>query len=207
MADIYDRRVTLLAGRGHRIFEVLAVCTANLCRSPVVEAQLRADLDRLPGAWSVGSAGVRARIGLPVHPDSARALAERDLALPAGWRTRRLSAEQIARADIVLTATREHRGVVIGMVPRAATRVFTLHQFARLLGAAPIAHLPGDDDGHPGDVMLRSAVAARGLGTPAHPDDDDLDDPIGRQFRAFRALAETVAVSSTEITSSLLIAR
>jgi protein-tyrosine phosphatase len=40
----------------HR-FAILAVCTANICRSPMMEALLRARLD--PRQFEVASAGVK----------------------------------------------------------------------------------------------------------------------------------------------------
>lgn len=186
----------------HRHFEILAVCTANLCRSPDIEAQLRADLAALPGAWTVASAGVRAREGLQVHPQTAQAMAERGLTLPGEWRSRLLRPELVERADLVLTATREHRGAAVALAPTAAGRIFTLRQFARLLSNAT-AGGPVDTEQHSGDVLVRAAVGARGLSVPTRPDDDDLADPIGGPFPAYRRTAEDIAAATAVISAAI----
>jgi protein-tyrosine phosphatase len=177
------------AGGSHRQFDVLVVCTANICRSPMVEGLLRARLDQAEGSWSVSSAGTHADDGRPVHPRTVQALFDHDLALPENWRSRALTVEQIELADLVLTATREHRSDVVRTDPRASGRTFTVRQFVRLL------RTPGVDDsehvsGHPGERLLDTALAARGFGPPAIPAADDIADPIGHPYRVFRALAD-----------------
>lgn len=190
-----------------RRFDLLVVCTANLCRSPAMEAQLRAVLDTGPGSWDVHSAGTRARAGLPAHPDTVAVLAERGLTLPADWRSRALTAADVDTADLVLTATRGHRGAVVALHPTAAGRVFTLHQFTRLLGAAGGLR-PGPGDRHPGEMLLHTAQAGRGLGAPpADPRGDDLPDPIGRPRSAFEQMAATIDAQTAAISRSLALVR
>lgn len=203
-----DREQTRPWGAAHRRFDVLTVCTANLCRSPIAEAVLRHELATLPGAWSVRSAGTDARAGRPVHPDSARALAEHDLALPEGWRSRQLRADDVARADLVLTANRAHRAKVLGLLPSASARVFTLRQFVRLLAAArtqPPLDTTGFD--HPGEWLLASAGAARGLAVPQRPEDDDVADPIGRPYKVFRELADDLVDLAAAVSSAVPVLR
>jgi len=78
---------------------VLLVCTANICRSPMAEAVLKAQ--GLVGL--VQSAGARAGPrGEPVDARAARALQGRGYALPKRWRSRRVQVEDLQRFDLVL---------------------------------------------------------------------------------------------------------
>lgn len=177
----------------HRQFDVLVVCTANLCRSPMIEALLRAGLAGSASAWSVTSAGTHAGDGRPVHPFTAQALADHDLTLPPGWASRQLLPEHVERADLVLTAARSHRSDVVRTLPTASARVFTVRQFLRLLHT-PGAEDPGPWFGHAGDRLLETALSARGLGPPAPPTADDIPDPVGHPYRVFRALADDLSL-------------
>jgi len=62
---------------------------------------------------------------------------------PTGFRARDLTADLIAESDLVLTATREHRGKVAMMYPKALRRVFTFCDFANLVqgstGSIPLS--------------------------------------------------------------------
>lgn len=84
---------------------VLLVCTANICRSPMAEAVLRAQ-----GLFGhVESAGVHAGPrGQPVDARAARALLKRGYELGRRWRSRPLPLEQFDRFDLVLAMEQEH---------------------------------------------------------------------------------------------------
>lgn len=107
---------------------VLAVCAANVCRSPVV-AYLVAQSFSAAGAPSAfASAGVTARGGVAVCHTMRSRLAGRP-----GWsdfaaehRSVRLNAEQIDAADLILAATAAERGAIALLRPSARTRTFTL---------------------------------------------------------------------------------
>ncbi|MCX2860583.1 low molecular weight phosphotyrosine protein phosphatase [Paucibacter sp. PLA-PC-4] len=78
---------------------ILLVCTANICRSPMAEAVLKAH-----GLYAlVQSAGMRAGPrGEPVDARAARVLLQRGYELGKKWRSRRVQAEDFARFDLVL---------------------------------------------------------------------------------------------------------
>ncbi|HVL90244.1 MAG TPA: low molecular weight phosphotyrosine protein phosphatase [Actinomycetota bacterium] len=61
--------------------EIICVCYANICRSPMAEAILQQALDLRFGAgtFTVTSAGIQARPGLPADPGSVAALGKRGL--------------------------------------------------------------------------------------------------------------------------------
>ena len=161
-------------------FRVLAVCTANVCRSPAVEAQLRAWLDPAGGV-SVASAGLHARVGAPVDPRMAALV---DLPV-AGATARQLSPGMVADADLLLTMTRDHRRAVVTQVPAAVRRTFTLVEFAELVALVG-EHAPIADGGTEADRLARLVAAAprvRGwrTGGPA----DDVEDPSGGDQAAY----------------------
>lgn len=61
---------------------------------------------------------------------------------PSGFVGRELLDEHVIRADLVLTATRDHRAQVISMGHSAGLRTFTLKEFTRLVRAIDPATLP-----------------------------------------------------------------
>ncbi|HST63645.1 MAG TPA: hypothetical protein VLM05_00530, partial [Mycobacteriales bacterium] len=135
-------------GRGRSAFRVLVVCSGNVCRSPLAERLLRARLDQELGAgaglFTVTSAGTTAVVGAPMDPRAA-AVARSLGADPDHFRARDLDAEQVIAADLVLTATRQHRGAVLRLHPAAHRYTFTLREFDRLTATVRDDHLPDLD--------------------------------------------------------------
>src|SRR3954463_11002607 len=83
---------------------------------------------------------------------------------PSGFTGRELLDEHVIRADLVLTATRDHRAQVISMGHSAGLRTFTLKEFTRLVKAIDPATLPPLDDGmiERARALVRAAAALRG---------------------------------------------
>lgn len=115
---------------------VLAVCAANVCRSPVISFLMAREFSALgaPEGSAFASAGASARGGVAVCHTMRSRLAER-----AGWsdfaaeyRSVRLVPEHIDAAELILTATAAERGAVALMRPSARTRTFTLLEAAAL---------------------------------------------------------------------------
>jgi protein-tyrosine phosphatase len=184
-------------------FEVLVVCTANVSRSPLAAALLRHHLRERFGETAatirVTSAGTDARDGDPTDRAVAEVLRRLRRPVPADGAARRLDAQHVASADLVLTMTRAQRASVIGVVPPAQRRVFTvleLARIARLLGgerrlppsAAPASALR---------ALVGEAPAWRGPTAPADPASDDVADvhllEVEEQVKAGRRLDEALA--------------
>ncbi|MEW1958944.1 hypothetical protein [Kineococcus sp. NPDC059986] len=184
-------------------FEVLLVCTANVSRSPMAASLLRHHLtDRFGERGAtirVASAGTTALVGEPVDPDVAtvlRTIGRPDLT--GGESGRQVDAQLVGAADLVLTMTREQRGVVIALVPPAQRRVFTVLELAR------IARMLGDQkrlppSASPGagwKALVGAAPAWRGPTSPQDPARDDVDDvhraKLDVQVKAARRLDDAL---------------
>jgi protein-tyrosine phosphatase len=103
---------------------VLVVCTANVCRSPLM-ARLLSVLD-VP-VTSAGSRGVRGVRACPASLSFSR-----DHAIQSDHASVPLEAGHVRSASLVLGAAREHRSAAIALVPNAQRKAFTLLQAARL---------------------------------------------------------------------------
>ncbi|HEY0215751.1 MAG TPA: low molecular weight phosphatase family protein [Cellulomonas sp.] len=177
---------------------VLVVCTGNICRSPVVERLLAAELGAGSGPWEglalapgrvqVASAGVGAVVGSAVAPPMAALLSTEGLAAD-GFVARQLEPEMLRTADLVLTMTRRHRATVVQMAPPAVRRTFTLREAARLCTTVDPAALPSlAASGVAGRLRALIPLAAAGRGTvlaPA-PQADDVVDPYGGDDALYR---------------------
>lgn len=176
--------------------DVVIVCTANRCRSPLAAALLR---DRAAAAglpWMVGSAGVHARRGDVTEPEAVEVLREIGVAATAEP-ARRLDAAALAGAGLVLTAERRHRSHVLELAPAKVGRVYTLLEFARLVRAAG-APAAGVSDVSSLAALADSARAAAGPGGVV----DDLADPIGGPLDVFRECRDTVAAAVDAIVTA-----
>ena len=161
-------------------FRILAVCTANICRSPMVEILLRQRLD--PDDFEVASAGVQGWHQAPVDSMVVLEL-ERFGAKADGFASRAVDAEMVHHADLILTATREHRAMLLGRHPEALRRTFTLREFAELvedmIGVSSPAEMVGE-------AYRRRSEA----GT-----DVDLPDPFRRPPDVHRVVANQIAAA------------
>jgi protein-tyrosine phosphatase len=169
---------------------ILAVCTGNICRSPMAEAFLRTMLaERGVEDVLTASCGVSGWEGAPPTPEGIQAMIENGVDTSA-HRGRRLEPSMVREADLVLAMASEHRDAVVTLVPDAIDRSFTLKELVRLLD-----HLPGDAMGSRwgGPERLASAVAAaaelRREGAVPPSRDEDVADPLGLGVEAYRATA------------------
>ncbi len=177
-------------------FRILHVCTGNICRSPMAELLTRHGLAQRLGpqasAFVVRSAGTWGHTGSPMEDFALSSLAAYGVAGEA-FRARELEPTHVVGADLVLTATREHRAAAVVMHPRGAARTFTLREFARLLAPVAGADLPDADPVSRAQALVRAAAGNRGrVPPPESVDDDDLEDPYHAPESAFRTCAELI---------------
>ena len=110
------------------------------------------------------SAGTWGHEGAPMEANAEIVLADFG-ADATGFVGRELLDEHVIRADLVLTATRDHRAQVISMGHSAGLRTFTLKEFTRLVRAIDPATLPDPrDEGvvERARALVRAAAALRG---------------------------------------------
>ena len=170
---------------------ILIVCTANICRSPFVERVLQAALDPAPHSASrvtVTSAGTRARAGAR-PPEIVGELIAAHGGDPVGLESTLLTAEQVAGATLVLTATREHRAAAVRLHRSGLRTAFTMRQFARLLEGLVLPDGPGRHVAPDLARLVSAAAQRRGSLAPAG-DMDDVLDPIGGSRELYQQAAD-----------------
>lgn len=189
---------------------ILIVCTGNICRSPFIERLLQRELDKRTGsggavrAASVRSAGTGALAGSPMNPQAAAALS-RYGGDATGFVARDLTAALIAESDLVLTATRAHRGKVALMSPKVLRRVFTFCDFADLVAGMDEPADLGARNGSRGWVqqLTEGAASSRGLRPPLPPASADIIDPYRRGDEVFEAMSTQIADSMPAVVHAL----
>lgn len=97
------------------MFNIVTVCTGNICRSPMAQALLQAELAHagLGDRVSVRSAGTSdEEHGNPVDPRAGTVLDRHDLELP-GHRAHRITDDELEHADLILVMTEDHRAQLL----------------------------------------------------------------------------------------------
>ncbi|MEL3950524.1 MULTISPECIES: protein-tyrosine-phosphatase [Streptomyces] len=192
-------------------FRILHVSTGNVCRSPITERLTRHALtdrlgDPLTGGLVVESAGTWGHEGAPMETNAEAVLADFG-ADASGFVGRELLDDHVIRADLVLTATRDHRAQVISMGHSAGLRTFTLKEFTRLVRAIDPATLP-DPDGTDGIVeraraLVRAAAALRGWLLAPSAEADEVYDPYGAPLPFFRSVGGEIQQALEPVVTAL----
>ena len=86
---------------------LLFICTANVCRSPMADAIFNALAEEKGLGWQATSAGVAALEGEDITPNARAALEEVGI-YPAGHSARQVSEGMIEEADLVLVMSPRH---------------------------------------------------------------------------------------------------
>lgn len=192
-------------------FCILHVSTGNVCRSPITERLTRHALHtRLNGTLSKGllveSAGTWGHEGAPMEEHAATVLHDYG-ADPTGFLGRELLDEHVIQADLVLTATRDHRAQVISMGHSAGLRTFTLKEFTRLVRAIDPASLPvvrsADTVSERARSLVRAAAALRGWLQAPTAEADEVYDPYGAPVSYFRSIGEEIHVALDPVVTAL----
>ncbi|MFI9647413.1 protein-tyrosine-phosphatase [Streptomyces sp. NPDC052040] len=198
-------------------FRILHVSTGNVCRSPITERLTRHFLaDRLgctapgpAGGSAVGgllveSAGTWGHEGAPMEANAEAVLADFG-ADASGFVGRELLDEHVIFADLVLTATRDHRAQVISMGHSAGLRTFTLKEFTRLVRAIDPTTLPPVEDGvaDRARALVRAAAALRGWLLAPTAEADEVFDPYGAPLTFFRSIGDEIHQALDPVVTAL----
>jgi protein-tyrosine phosphatase len=165
-----------------------------MCRSPLAERLAASWLARGGAAGiDVASAGTHAVVGAAMYHDSETVL-RRLGGDAAGFTARQLTGQLIDDADLILTAVRAHREIVIGLRPEAAARTFTLREFAGLAAAVgPSAVAETGDIAARARALTGAAALARAEVAAWPPSKLDIPDPVGRPMAVQEATATLIA--------------
>ncbi len=169
---------------GREPVNLLFVCTANQCRSPMAAAIARYELTRRAVPGQVSSAGFLEG-GHPAASGAIRACADRGLDI-SGHASTQVDPDGLARADLIVTMEGTHVLDLAAIDPVAARR--TIPFGVAVEEAERSSTAPLGPDG------LREWVEAtrRDLATVLDPR-HDVPDPMGRPTRRFRQTADLLA--------------
>ncbi len=110
------------------MMHILAVCTGNICRSPMAEGILK-KLLKNGSAAAVSSSGTHAIEGNAASEFSVMASAENGVDI-SGHRARILTPAMIEESDVILCMERSHVERVLSLDAAAHERVFNLADFS-----------------------------------------------------------------------------
>ncbi len=166
---------------------VLSVCTANICRSPMMEAAFAGGFAAQGLVVPVVSAGSRARGDATADAATVTVAAEIGLLL-ASHRSQQLSAPLIDDAELIVCAELDHLMAVVDLRPDAFARTFVLREAARRV----VPRAQGEDVGawvarmHAGRTPRGVMDEASRLG---------VDDPYRRGDQRIRAAREQITAA------------
>lgn len=109
---------------------ILFVCTANICRSPVAAALFRQKLEaygRTPSNWTVQSAGTWATIKRGPSRFSKQLMADRGIDI-SGHRANMIDAALMAQSDLILCMETGHVEALKIEFPHFQNHIFTLSE-------------------------------------------------------------------------------
>lgn len=101
---------------------VLLVCTANICRSPMAEVLWRAAAAGLERSVPVASVGLDAKPGWTADPTCIDLMAQRGLDL-AGHRSAQFEPDLAMKCELVLVMEPRHLRRILSVAPLLAGRV------------------------------------------------------------------------------------
>jgi protein-tyrosine phosphatase len=167
--------------------EVLFVCTGNICRSPAAAGLLRRRVPHDgPDGVTTTSAGTLGATG-----DPPQLLVEEGAAFGldlSGHRPRRVEADDVRRAGLVIGMAREHVREVVLMDKTSFTKTFTLREIVRRgceVGPRPVDE-PLDE------WLLRAHDGRRHVDLIGDSAQDDIADPMGGSSEDYRRMLTDV---------------
>jgi protein-tyrosine phosphatase len=164
--------------------DILFVCTANICRSPMAAELLKSKLRMVPNV-RVRSAGF-GQDGIRPARDLVEFMQGRGVDL-RGHLSTRVESVLTNPPDLLLGMARQHLRSLFQMHPGLLSRTFTLKEFVRLAETEG-QRLPGEEIGK----YLSRVGAGRSVSALFFGADDDIADPTGRRKSAYKRCASEI---------------
>ncbi len=163
--------------------KVLMVCTGNICRSPMAEVMLQAEVARRGcNQIEVASAGTWAGFGNPAQPEAREVLGQRGIDLDA-HRSRPVDPKELAEADLVIAMTSVHARELKQLSEEVGTKMILMKEFVEMeVDECPSSAV---------DDRLKTLLAGK---RPASRRALDLDDPMGLPMFAYERAAKEIEV-------------
>jgi protein-tyrosine phosphatase len=177
---------------------LLVVCTANQCRSPLTAAAFRALATQRDLPITVDSAGIGAVVGMPATAPTVEAARKLGLDLTTHTSVP-ADAARAAAADLVIGLERRHVQEVVLLVPGSFHHAFTLRELARRGGEVG-PRTPGESVAQWIARVHKGRRPTDMLGTSK---DDDIVDPTGSRAADHLTTAEEIQGLATEVVALL----
>jgi len=154
---------------------ILFVCTGNTCRSSMAEGLFKHLLkaENVSDKYCVSSAGTSAFLKLPASDNAIKVLDELEIDLKNHESTA-VAKDMLQKADLILTMTKSHKAYVLGVVPEAISKVFTLKEYV-----------------------------GEGVSAAVAIDDVDVVDPYGGDIETYRICRDEILANLKKVLNKL----
>ena len=110
---------------------ILILCFANICRSPLAEVMLVATSTQQNLGLNVASAGLQALVGEPAHPYSIEVAESHHLDL-SQHQAHQVDSALVQWADLILVMEHGQRKLLTNLFPESSGKAFLIGEFARI---------------------------------------------------------------------------
>lgn len=175
------------------MIRILAVCSGNICRSPLTAQLLQS---KLPSTnYLVTSAGTAVLAGESSPIEAQRVATSMGVSGAEKHRAALLTSEKVSQADLILSMERIHRRQAARLSPTAARRAFTLLEFAHVASQLQEEELKTLIRSQLDSTAPAIEVIARMRGVVPRLSDArlyDVEDPFGRSEQTYQRSARQI---------------
>jgi protein-tyrosine-phosphatase len=167
--------------------KIIFICTGNTCRSPMAQAFFNAAAgndNKLHGLYTAASRGLHTYGGEPASMDASAVMKDIYGISLKSHISKRLTAEDVHGAFLLLTMTVNHKRALVSAFPVAAGRTFTLKEYT--------AGCDGENN-------------RKDIGNDYYHNCLDISDPFGMPSEAFVKCAGEISFYIGKLIKSLIL--